>query len=689
MKKNYLYFLKNSWAVSLLLIFSYQATQAQSDTLSQLYVQTGHQQAITCIAVSPDKAHFATGSIDNDLRIWDLDKKLEKLILKGHQGDVECLAFSPDSKYLVSAATDGQVILWEVKTGEQINTLKGHEGTVKALVFNPQNALLYSAGADKVIRVWEIPSGKLIKTFGEQAQSIYALAVDKQGLHLLSAGLEPTIKQWNLETYTLARNVGTCSYPIFDLEFSPDDSLVLSAGGSKFEDKGELKLWDFRQATLKANFEGHQTEIRQACFSPDGQNILSGGGNELLRELKFWNVQNEALVRNLQGHQYRIRAATFGADTGEVISAGGEYTGNQSELFCWDSATGTLTKKLKGSTSPLTTLASSQDEQTLASGFESGTIRIWQLDNAQRTFSLQQHTKRISALAFSPTQQLLASSSEDKSTILWPLGKDSIQYRPLKVFTSNYFQRCLAFSPDGKYLAMAGINDIFLLNMQTLAVEDTLSNAHDLMVFGLEFSPDGKNLLSAGYDKTLKLWDVSTKKLLKSVVQPSQVLAIDWSSTSGQWLSLGYDAKLRTWTSAGKLLTTTDVMLQNPTQALFLKGNNQMALIGNTGKIQLFNDKITSLDVRQSTQQTMVFLPQKNYLISGGTDGVATLWDMNKHEVKFYFIHFDGLEDEYLILSADQSYTLKGNKKEEVYFISQGVLQPLAPQLETSNVLEK
>ncbi len=689
MKKNYLYFLKNIWVVGLFLLFSNQATKAQSDTVSQLYIQTGHQQAITSIAVSPDKVYFATGSIDNDIKLWDLEKKLEKLILKGHEGDVECLAFSPDGLHLASAATDGQIILWEVQTGKRINTLKGHEGTVKALVFNPQNGLLYSAGADKVIRVWEIPSGKLFKTFGEQAQSIYALAIDKQGRHLLSAGLEPSIKHWDLETFTLVRNIGTCNYPIFDLAFSPDDSLVLSAGGSKFEDKGELKLWDFQQATLKTNFEGHQTEIKQACFSPDGQNILSGGGNELMRELKFWNVQNEVLVRNLQGHQFRVRAVTFGLDANEIISAGGEYTGNQSELICWDTQTSNISKKLKGSTSPLTALACSQDEQTLATGFESGTIRIWHLDNAQATFKLQKHTQKITALAFSPTQNILVSSSEDKSTILWQINADSAQINPIKTLDTNYFQRCLAFSPDGKYLALAGVNDIFLLNMQTLAIEDTLSNAHDLMIFGLKFSPDGKSLLSAGYDKTLKLWNISTKKLLKSVEQPSQVLSIDWSSSSGQWLSLGYDAKLRTWSAKGQLLSTSSAALQNPTQALFLKGSNQMALVGNAGKIQLFNDKIASLDARQSRQQALIFLPKKNYLISGGADGVATLWDMNGREAKFYFIHFDSLEDEYLVISSDLGYTRKGNKNEGVYFIMQDTLQPLDPKLETSNVLKK
>lgn len=109
----------------------------------------------------------------------------------------------------------------------------------------------------------------------------------------------------------------------------------------------------------------------------------------------------------------------------------------------------------------------------------------------------------------------------------------------------------VAFSPDGKLLASAGNDRTIGLWDLTTGNELRRMTGHDDCVRWLVFSPDGKTLASASYDKTVRLWDTATgkeKAKLEGHEQPVLGLAL---SPDGKTLaSASFDKSVILWNLA-------------------------------------------------------------------------------------------------------------------------------------------
>lgn len=75
----------------------------------------GHRHVVSSLAFSPDGKILASGSTDNDIRLWDTHTGKHKKTLMGHTNCVNNVSFSPDGTTLVSSSDDGTVLIWEIK----------------------------------------------------------------------------------------------------------------------------------------------------------------------------------------------------------------------------------------------------------------------------------------------------------------------------------------------------------------------------------------------------------------------------------------------------------------------------------------------------------------------------------------------------------------------------------------------
>jgi len=179
----------------------------------------------------------------------------------------------------------------------------------------------------------------------------------------------------------------------------------------------------------------------------------------------------------------------------------------------WSLETGRLVEAFGTSEHRFRTFAARPDGGAVATGDDEGVLRIWGPDAVKPLRELRGHRPMLSRIAWSPDGSRVATIGQQWEMFLWDPAEDEPLVRFMPADWSGSSCR-LAFSPDGRLLAVCMGSDILrLYDAQSGRLERELeaSGAHAL---GMLFSPDGNLLLqwtSQGSDSGwYHVWDVRT-----------------------------------------------------------------------------------------------------------------------------------------------------------------------------------
>jgi hypothetical protein len=294
-----------------------------------------------------------------------------------------------------------------------------------------------------------------------------------------------------------------------------------------------------------------------------------------------------------------------------------------------------LIHTLTGHSGKAASIAVSFDGQTIASGGDDNTIKLWHLGTGELLHTLTGDSGRVLTIALSPDGQTLASSHKtpDRSCIkIWHLGTSGQQQGSLLHTLTGHHKwiYSLAISPDGQTLVSGGYK-IKIWHLATGEALRTLAG-HKNWVYSLAISPDGQTLVSSGGDKTIKIWQLHTGELLRTLSGHSDWVRTVAISPDGQFLaSGGDDNSIKLWhLETGKLLRTlsghSDWVL-----SLAISPDGQTLISGsrdNTIKLwHLDSGKLLrTLSEHNNWVYSLAISPDGQTLASGSEDKTIKIW---------------------------------------------------------------
>jgi WD40 repeat protein len=112
------------------------------------------------MAFSPDDCLLALAATDyhgngrRSVRLYDLKTRKERRWEEWDEG--AALAFSPDTRMLASGSRENNIRLWEVATGFERGSFAGHEKAISSLSFSQDGRYLFSTSEDKTAFLWDM-----------------------------------------------------------------------------------------------------------------------------------------------------------------------------------------------------------------------------------------------------------------------------------------------------------------------------------------------------------------------------------------------------------------------------------------------------------------------------------------------------------------------------------------------------
>jgi dipeptidyl aminopeptidase/acylaminoacyl peptidase len=277
---------------------------------------------------------------------------------------------------------------------------------------------------------------------------------------------------------------------------------------------------------------------RFPAFGEKATTVMFGPGCRLAAftvgdaaEVRLWDVAAGKELRRLKTPQgislvgFGPRGRLLAILEGDGVVALQE--GRLPTLRLWDTTTGQSVRPFDLATTELTF---APNGKVMAAAEESG-ITLWEVATGKRRCRLPGASGGSATLAFSPDGRWLAAGGNDEVVRLWDVLTGELR-RGLVGHTDGI--KALAFSPDGKRLASGSADQTVILWDPGTGELLRRLEGHRGTVQALAFAPDGKRLVSGSDDTTALVWDLQTPPRPKppTAVRPLEEL----------WADLGRDA---------------------------------------------------------------------------------------------------------------------------------------------------
>jgi WD40 repeat protein len=333
---------------------------------------------------SPDGAHFASGG-EAALNLWNALTGALVRMWTGHPyyGITDTpVVFSADSSTLLSAQQD--IRRWKSSDGSLDSRVTAQLGPVSTLAISANETVVATIGPAvsgstdvKTISLFRTSDGALLRYIDFGPAGLAGLALSPDGKHVVGADHDQ-LHIWNVTTgkleHTLTVSGRFSNY--LPVAYSPDGTTIAFSGD---DPNLNVNLWHPATGTVTPIISGPASALQ---FLPDGRLAL----------VALSPSANFVRVVTMAGHIDRQwlsvtagPALTVNSDGSMVAAAGGDSAFPPGYVArVWSVTDGSTVQTFVGHTNTVRSVAFAWDGQTVITGSEDATVRIWRISDGSQ-----------------------------------------------------------------------------------------------------------------------------------------------------------------------------------------------------------------------------------------------------------------------------------------------------------------
>ncbi|MAI06356.1 MAG: hypothetical protein CBC47_04425 [Alphaproteobacteria bacterium TMED87] len=423
---------------------------------------------------------------------------------------------------------------------------------------------------------------------------------------------------------------------------------------------GTIGLWSFKEKFKRERLIDAKSV--SVAFSPDGKIIAS---SNVKGEIFFWDNEGKKIGEPLLGHEGSIQDLDFSPDGNFLASAGYDHT-----VRIWNLKNISKSKILRGHSSWVRSISFSPDNNLIASSSIDGNVMLWTIQGNLKAGPLKGHKKWVESVSFAPDSKSFASAGDDGFIRLWDLDGQLIS-APL----DGHRAWIVDFSPCGNLLASSGEDGSLILRDIKNLHNKRKYTKHLGSVQALAFSKNCNFIATGGYyDGTIRIWNIDGSQHLEPLrSHPSWLRPLDYNEKTKEVILGTNDGSFKLYkiyNESNHSNISFPAHLSWVEVARFIKSKNQIVTGGYDGMISLWSKQGSQISYHKKhvTKISSIGISEKrNMIVSGDTGGTLILIDL-KGEIKFIIEKAHTQSIEYIIIANEKKQIISSGKDGKVKF---------------------